>query len=247
MPSIPTSRELRAVIERQNRERRHIQRPEMAKDSLFSSGGYQTPVNPENAPAGLKNVRACPVAKPSFRGGRFGRAPYQRTPDRERSKLRRQRLAATSPIPPHLGAPLTPCQLAYARLLVDEHLRADDCRLCLDEIAARIGTCSKTIQRAQYRLRDLKLVEVELRPNEGQKHDTNIVRIVSVEWLTWIAMGKIPKRIGGQRCLATANQLFLKKIIDELQRRRDAVDKPIQADPALKTALDRWGSLIKRE
>jgi hypothetical protein len=143
-------------------------------------------------------------------------------------------------MPPHLAAHLTPCQLAYARFLVDETLRSGDCRLSLDEIAARVGTCSKTMQRAQYRLEELELVEVELRPNEGQKHDTNVVRIVSTDWLTWIAMGKIPKRIGGQRCLATANQLFLKKIIDELQRRRDAVDKPIEVDPALEAALMRF-------
>jgi hypothetical protein len=36
----------------------------MAKDSLFSSGGYPTPATPENAPA-VKNARACPAAKPS--------------------------------------------------------------------------------------------------------------------------------------------------------------------------------------
>jgi hypothetical protein len=140
-------------------------------------------------------------------------------------------------MPPHLGAPLTPCQLAYAAFLVEETLRSGDCRLCLDEIAARIGTSSKTIQRAQYRLQDLKLVEVELRPNEGEKHDTNVVRIVSTEWLTWIAMGKIPKRIGGQRCLATANNLFLKNLIAQLERRRNAVDKPVEVDPGLAAAL----------
>jgi hypothetical protein len=184
---------------------------------------------------------------PCFRGGRFGRAPYQRSPDRARSKLRRQRLAATSPMPPHQAAHLTPCQLAYAAFLVEETLRSGDCRLCLDEIAARVGTSSKTIQRAQKRLaaRDLKLIEVELRPNEGQKHDTNVVRIVSTEWLTWIAMGRIPKRIGGQRCLATANELFLKRTIDELQRRRDAVDKSVEVDSALDAALMRLRKAIR--
>lgn len=189
-------------------------------------------------------ARTSSVPSPyRYRG--FQRQPYQRSPDRAKSKLRRQMLAATSPLPPHLAGPLTPCQQAYARLLADEQVRAGDCRLCLDEIAARVGTCSKTIQRAQYRLQELGLVEVELRPNEGQKHDTNIVRIVSPEWLTWIAMGKIPKRIGGQRCLSTANMLFLKNVIGQLERRRAAVDKPVEEDPGLMAALDRWKGLIR--
>lgn len=178
-----------------------------------------------------------------YRG--FHRQPYQRSPDRAKSKLRRQMLAATSPLPVHLAAPLTPSQQAYARLLADEHVRAGDCRLCLDEIAARIGTCSKTIQRAQQQLEELGYVEVEHRPNEGQKHDTNIVRIVSPEWLTWIAMGKIPKRIGGQRCLSTANTLFLKNVIDQLERRRNAVDRPVKVDPDLNAALMRFRSAIR--
>lgn len=176
---------------------------------------------------------------------RFGRAPYQRSPDRGRSKLRRQTLAATSPLPPRLAARLTPSQLAYARFVVDEQLRAGDCRLSLDEIAARCGVCCKTVQRAQYRLQGLSLVEVEQRPIEGGKNLTNVVRIVCVEWLTWIAMGRIPKRIGGQRCLATANKLFLKNVIDQLQRRRDAVDRVVEVDAALDQALGRLRQAIR--
>jgi hypothetical protein len=197
-----------------------------------------------------------------YRG--FQRQPYQRSPDRAKSKQRRQMLAATSPLPPQLAARLTPSQQAYARLLADEQLRAGDCRLCLDEIAARIGTCAKTIQRAQQRLKELGYVEVEHRPNEGQKHDTNVVRIISPEWLTWIAMGKIPKRIGGQRCLSTANTLFLKNLIAQLERirrdnqdenvliqivalqeRRAAVDRPVEEDPALAAALMRLKSAMR--
>jgi hypothetical protein len=61
MSSIPYSRELRDLIERQDRERqRRNQRPEKAQDSLFLPESHQTPANPENAPASLKNGRACP-------------------------------------------------------------------------------------------------------------------------------------------------------------------------------------------
>ena len=194
----------------------------------------------------MRTKTSTSVLERPYRYRGFQRQPYQRSPDRAKSKLRRQMLAATSPLPVHLAAPLTPSQQAYARLLADEQVRAGDCRLCLDEIAARIGTCSKTIQRAQQRLVELGYVEVEHRPNEGQKHDTNIVRIVNAEWLTWIVMGKIPKRIGGQRCLSTANTIFLKKFIEQLERRRNAVDRPVEVDPGLQAALDRLRSALRQ-
>jgi hypothetical protein len=180
-----------------------------------------------------------------YQNTKFRRMPYQRSPDRQRSKSRRQMLAATSPLSARMAAPLTPCQLAYARFLADETARSGDCRKSLDEIAARIGTCSKTIQRAQQRLAQLEYIKVELRPVEGEKHDTNVVTIISAEWLTWIAMGKIPKYIGGQNCLSTANSLILKNVIGQLERRRSAVDTPVPVDPRLKEALDRYGGLVR--
>jgi hypothetical protein len=210
---------------------------------------------PENAPASLKNVRACPVAKPSSGPKtKFIRRPYQRSPDRERSKRRRQRLAASSPMPPSMAERLTPCQQAYARFVADEVMRSGDCRRSLDEIAARVGMAGKTAQRAQQRLKQLGWIEVEHRPIDGQRHETNIVCIVSPEWLTWIAMGKIPKHIGGQKCLSTANTLFgraandvFESVIQQLQERRPAIDKPVDVDPALIAVLDRFRKAVKKE
>jgi hypothetical protein len=186
------------------------------------------------------------IAKPAFRGGRFVRMPYQRTPNREKSIERRKRLAATQPLPPALAAKakLTFSELAYARLLADDNLIAGDSRDCHDKMAARAGTCSRTIQRAQKRFKKFGWIEVDLRPNKGQKHDSNIVRIISPEWLTWIMMG--PSPIARQKRRATENQLF-SRTIEMLERRRNAVDKPVWIDPNLKAKLDQLEAAVKNK
>ena len=63
---------------------------------------------------------------------------------------RRKRLALTQPLPPAMAAraKLTISELAYARLIADDNLIAGDSRDCHDKMAARAGTCSRTIQRA---------------------------------------------------------------------------------------------------
>ena len=182
---------------------------------------------------------------PRFRGGCFVRMPYQRSPDREKSIERRKRLAGTQPLPTAMAAKakLTFSELAYARLVSDDNLIAGDSRDCHDKMAARIGVCSRTVQRAQKRFEKLGWIEVERRPIEGQKHDTNIVRIISPEWLTWIMMG--PSPIARQKRRATENQLF-SRAIEMLDRRRNAVDKPIWIDPDLKAKLDQLETAVKK-
>jgi len=183
---------------------------------------------------------------PCFRGGRFGRAPYQRSPDRKKSIERRRRLAGTQPLPTAMAAKakLTFSELAYARLIADDNLITGDSRDCHDKMAARAGTCSRTIQRAQKHFEKLGWIEVERRPIEGQKHDTNIVRIISPEWLTWIMMG--PSPIARQKRRATENQLF-SRAIAMLERRPNAVDKPIWIDPDLKAKLDQLETAVKKK
>ncbi|MFC0210214.1 hypothetical protein [Chelativorans intermedius] len=138
--------------------------------------------------------------------GRFARPRPQRSPDRERSIQRRRTLAATWPMPPAMAGMLTTSQVAYARIVADEVKRNGDCRLTLDEIAARGGMCRKTAKRAQDRLAELRWIDVDHRPVKGRKHLPNVVRVVSSEWATWIKMGPKPRPIGGHLCPTTENQ-----------------------------------------
>jgi hypothetical protein len=137
---------------------------------------------------------------------RFHRPRPQRSPDREKSIHRRRTLAATWPMPPVMAGMLTTSQVAYARIVADEVHRTGRCELTLDEIAARGGMCRKTAKRAQDRLSELEWITVAERPVEGRKHLSNVVRIVSGEWSTWIKMGPKPRPIGGHSCPTTGNQ-----------------------------------------
>lgn len=153
---------------------------------------------------------ARPPAQPNrtvrrFRS-RFHRPRPQRSPDREKSIHRRRTLAATWPMPPVMAGMLTTSQVAYARIVADEVHRTGRCELTLDEIAARGGMCRKTAKRAQDRLAELEWITVAERPVEGRKHLSNVVRIVSGEWSTWIKMGPKPRPIGGHSCPTTGNQ-----------------------------------------
>ena len=156
--------------------------------------------------------------------GRFTQARYQRSPDRERSLHRRRMLAATWPAPPAMCGHLTTSQVAYARIVSDEVSQHGRCDRTLDEIAARGGMCRKTAKRAQDRLKALGWITVEERAILGRKHLPNIVRVVSVEWQTWITMGPGHRSTGGHSSPTTVNHIILKREnsstapVDGLQR-----------------------------
>jgi hypothetical protein len=118
--------------------------------------------------------------------GRFARMPYQRSPDPSASRLRRKELADRPAMPPAMRIKLTEAERAYAQLVRERHVQHGYFDLCHDEAAARLGACSKTVKRSQDRLRDLGWITVEERPRPGQKHLSNVVRIISPEWLNWI-------------------------------------------------------------
>jgi len=148
--------------------------------------------------------------------GRFVKPRYQRSPDRQRSIKRRRTLAATWPMPPRMCGELTTSQAAFARIAADEAAQHGDCRLTLDEIAARGGMSRKTAKRAQDRLAELNWITVEVREVSGRKNLSNVLRIMSPEWRNWIAMGPRPRRIGGhfgdQKCPTTVNPYPLSMI-----------------------------------
>lgn len=157
--------------------------------------------------------------------GRFARPRPQRSPDRERSIQRRRTLAATWPMPPTMAGMLTTSQVAYARIVSDEVHRMGRCELTLDEIAARGGMCRKTAKRAQDRLAELEWIKVHHRPVRGQKHLSNVVRVVSVEWSTWIKMGPKPRPIGGHSCPTTGNQSSLTVKVAVAERAQGALER----------------------
>ena len=71
------------------------------------------------------------------------------------------------------------------------------CELSIDEIAARAGVCRTTVQNAIHEARLLSHITVLERPRRGMKSLTNVVRICSREWLSWIRRAPSAARLIG--------------------------------------------------
>jgi hypothetical protein len=80
--------------------------------------------------------------------------------------------------------------MAAFRIVSDEVRHHGVCALHIDAIAARAGTCRTTVKNALRQARRLGLITVEERRRRGQKSLTNLVRIVSPEWMAWIRGAK---------------------------------------------------------
>jgi hypothetical protein len=113
----------------------------------------------------------------------------QRAPDKQASIERRRRLAASGPLPPALACRFTTCELAALKIIGEEVTKHGVCSLHIDAIAAIAGTCRSVVQEAIRLARTLGLVTVQERRRRGQRSLTNLVRIVSGEWLTWLRRG----------------------------------------------------------
>jgi|ERR1700704_3581228 hypothetical protein len=75
-------------------------------------------------------------------------------------------------------------------MLVGDEVRTHGaCSLHVDAMAARAGVGRSTAQNALREARALGLMTVQERRRRGQPSPTNIVRIISAEWLSWLRLG----------------------------------------------------------
>jgi hypothetical protein len=141
----------------------------------------------------------------------------ERSPERQASIERRRRMVGTIAMPPVLAAKFTWGEVAVLRVIGDQVKRHGACSLYIDAIAAMSGMRRTTVQNALRQARRLGLITVEERRPPGRRKSlTNIVRIVSEEWLTWLRKG--PRAwatvlgSGSNKKSSTTNtSLFLKK------------------------------------
>src|SRR3954449_5689897 len=132
----------------------------------------------------LKPV-GIPVGRPSL----FPPRRLQRAPQRPVAIARRRHLAASGPMPPALACKFTVSELAVLRIVGDEVRQHGHCARCVDEIAARAGVCRRMVQNALREAARLGLLTIEERRREGRRNQANIVRIISKEWMLWLARG----------------------------------------------------------
>ena len=131
------------------------------------------------------------------------RIPRSVTYDRARSRERRRRLAYSGPMPAHLVQSFAPAEVAVLRIVADEHRDRGGCDRSINEIAARAGVCRRTVQNALCHAERLGLVSITERRRPGARNMTNIIRVVSREWLAWIEHHKAHQRIGCKTVHAT--------------------------------------------
>ena len=138
-------------------------------------------------PRDVVAVRAPAVSRT---GSIFGpKRPSPVSPDRQASMARRRRLAASGPMPPALAAGFTCGELAALRIVADEVRAKGVCGAFLGEIAARAGVSVSTARNAIRQAARTGLLTIEERRRDGRKNDSNLVRIVSREWLAWLSRG----------------------------------------------------------
>jgi hypothetical protein len=117
----------------------------------------------------------------------------QRSPDATRSLERRRTLAASGPLPPALACKFTTGELAVLKLVSDEVRTKGTCVLSIPELAARAGVGATKARMALRIAASLGLVTIEERRVPYRPNLTNVVRIISREWLSWIAQRKPPR------------------------------------------------------
>jgi hypothetical protein len=123
-------------------------------------------------------------------------APRQRprSPDRKASRERRRTLGSSSSMPPAQRALFTEGQRAVLAIVAGEVKHHGTCDLPYDAIAAKAGVCRTTVQTTMHEAHRLRLINVTERPRPGRKNLTNVIRILSREWLIWLRRGPTAHR-----------------------------------------------------
>ncbi|MGF3027135.1 hypothetical protein ACQVP2_30505 [Methylobacterium aquaticum] len=137
------------------------------------------------APALPGLALAAAIAPTAARITRF--APRrQHSPDRAKSRERRRGLGGSSPLPEPLARRYTEGQRAVLFIVGGEIAARGVCGLSVAEIAARAGVCHRHAQMTLRLAESDGLVSITERPRKGQKHQTNLVRVLSREWAAWL-------------------------------------------------------------
>ena len=129
-----------------------------------------------------------------------------RSPDRQRSLERRRRCAASGALPPQIAAAFTTGEIAALSVIARAVREAGVCILPLDKIAGLAGVSRTTAQNAVRAAERLGLILRIERRRRGLPSLSNILRIVSREWLTWLQHGK---QGAGLKSLSATNNNYL--------------------------------------
>ncbi|AMB48439.1 hypothetical protein [Methylobacterium sp. AMS5] len=146
------------------------------------------PPRGENARCGDALTGPASPAAPQDRAGSRRTGTVGSRPRTDASMERRRRWAASGRLPPALASRFTLAEQAVLSLVAAESVRRKDCRLSVGGLAAITGVSETTVRNAIRVAARLGLVTVEERRITGWRSDTNIVRIISAEWTSWLRL-----------------------------------------------------------
>lgn len=125
------------------------------------------------------------VAKPSPARPRRSVGSRPVTPE---SRMRCRMWQASGWMPARLAAKFTPAEQAVLAVYASEVAKRGDCRLCIDAVAALAGVSRSTVQAAVRQAKGCGLLVCMERRVTAWRNETNVVRIVSPEWLSWLRL-----------------------------------------------------------
>lgn len=121
------------------------------------------------------------------------RAPGEWEARRDRRRL----LGGSGVLPATLRHHYTEGERSVLCVVGGEVKRQGYCDLTIQEIGDRAGVGRTTVQNALHEARLLGHVTIQERPRQGRKSDSNVVRIVSREWVDWLRRAPSVTRLIG--------------------------------------------------
>jgi len=114
---------------------------------------------------------------------------HPRSPDKLASVKRRRRQVASGAMPPRIADNFTFAEQAALAVVARLCRRSGLCVLYIDAIASLAGVCRTVVKDAMRHAKTLGLITVQERRRPGLPSLTNIVRVISRDWLVWLKMG----------------------------------------------------------
>ena len=171
------------------------------------SAGHIADIDADKLSAAIETRRAAykvQVRQGAPRGSKASerRSRGCKSPDRAQSMARRRSVAMSGAVPSPLACKFTMGELAVLSLIAQQIQRRGVCDWPMDRLAACAGVCRTTARNALREAEAQELITVEERRRSYTRSDTNIVRIISWEWRSWLRLG------GGCKKTPTTNNHF---------------------------------------
>lgn len=139
------------------------------------------------------------------------RKPVGSRPRTDASLERRRRWSASGRLPPNLAAHFTTAEVAVLAVIAVEVAKGGDCTLAIGHIAGLAGVGETSVRRALRAAQALGLITVEERRVSAFRNLTNVVRVVSPEWLAWMRLARSGGGCQGKQATNTKDSRSPKK------------------------------------